>query len=243
MTGWLCFFSALTLFMATDLFPWNFLEAHTLIGRSLAQIQFPHRFLNFANLFLCLLLGTLLCQLFRESHANMKKAVNFVIGLNLIFLIFFLSNYATGNPAQKKYEYEALDRFATSAHYLPVGASMDRYAYDGKVHGEGFERAEMLSRTTHTARFSVKTSEGGTLTLPILNYPGYHAVDSSGTEYPIQNGYNSQISLDLPAGFDGELTVAFKDPVYWTAAIYVSLCSAILLCGILLKNNRKRKNA
>ena len=141
---------------------------------------------------------------------------------------------------QKKYETEALDTFATSLHYLPAGASTDRYAYTNEILTDGVEAVQPLSRTTHTARYSVKSENGGSIEIPVLNYRGYHAADPSGKEFPIQNGTNCRIHIDIPAGFDDVLTVEFKEPWYWRASIGLSAAGVLLWLITQRKEIRKK---
>ena len=233
-TACLGLFSLFGLFLTMDVFPWNFLESHTFAGRIMAQIQFPHRFLHIADLLLCLMLGHLLCSL--EIGSQMRSRIYAIIsGLNLIFLIFFLSDMATGFPAEKKYEYESLDTYATGLNYLPVGASTDRYVYTRGIISEGAERAEIISRKTHSAGIYASSIKGGTITLPVLNYPGYQVHDQAGNKFDIRSGENSRISIDLPAGFDGELDLVFTEPHYWTVSIFISFAALILMFVLVIK--------
>lgn len=231
-------FSGIALFMTMDCFPWNFLEMHTFLGNVMAQMQYPFRILVAANVLLCLVLGEV-CQVYESENQTLFKSVEKgILLLNFIFLVFFVSDFSTGKAMLKKYETEALDTFATSLHYLPAGASTDRYAYTNDILTDGVEQVQALSRTTHTARYSVKSENGGSLEIPVLNYRGYHAVDSSGKEIPIQNGTNCRIRVEIPAGFDDVLTVEFKEPWYWRAAI--ALSAAGVLLWLITQSKAKR---
>ena len=221
-------FSGIALFMTMDCFPWNFLEMHTFLGNMMSQMQYPFRILVAADLLLCLVLGQL-CHIYAaENHALSGIAEKGILLLNFIFLVFFVSDFSTGTAMQKKYETEALDTFATSLHYLPAGASTDRYAYTNDILTDGVVTVQPLSRTTHTARYSVKSENGGSIEIPVLNYRGYHAADPSGKEFPIQNGTNCRIHIDIPAGFDDVLTVEFKEPWYWRASIGLSAAGVLM---------------
>ena len=233
-------FSGIALFMTMDCFPWNFLEMHTFLGNMMSQMQYPFRILVAADLLLCLVLGEL-CQIYAaENHGLSGIAEKGILLLNFIFLVFFVSDFSTGTAMQKKYETEALDTFATSLHYLPAGASTDRYAYTNDILTDGVEAVQPLSRTTHTARYSVKSENGGSIEIPVLNYRGYHAADSSGKEFPIQNGTNCRIHIDIPAGFDDVLTVKFKEPWYWRASIGLSAAGVLLWLATQRKEIRKK---
>ena len=229
--------SGIAIFLTMDCFPWNFLEAHTRLGSMLAQIQYPSRFLSIADICLCVLLGGL-CLYFEKHEELFRKRIGMlIVVLNLVFLIFFVSDFSVGRKAVNKFETESLNTFLTSLHYLPAGASIERYDYTKGILSEGIDRAEILNQKTHSMLLHAESAGGGTLEVPVLNYKGYHVTDPAGNEYPIRFGTNCRICFDIPAGFNDDLLVAFREPAYWYAAIAVSAVSWILLI-ILIKKTR-----
>ena len=233
--------SGIAIFLTMDCFPWNFLEAHTRLGSMMAQIQYPSRFLFIVNICLCMLLGELCLHAEKLDEQIRKWTGTLIVTLNLVFLIFFVSDFSVGRKAVNKFETESLNTFLTSLHYLPAGASIERYDYTKGILSEGIEQAEILTRKTHSMLLHAESTNGGTIEVPILNYKGYHVTDPAGNEYPIRFGTNCRISFDVPAGFNDNLLIAFKEPAYWTAAIAVSAVFWILLtitikkaCGKLL---------
>ena len=231
--------SGIAIFLTMDCFPWNFLEAHTRLGSMLAQIQYPSRFLSIVNICLCVLLGGL-CLYFEKYEELFRKRIGMlIVVLNLVFLIFFVSDFSVGRKAVNKFETESLNTFLTSLHYLPAGASIERYDYTKGILSEGVERAEILDQKTHSMLLHAESTGGGTLEVPILNYKGYHVTDTAGNEYPIRFGTNCRICFDIPAGFNDDLLVAFREPAYWNAAIAVSAASWILLIIFIKKTRGK----
>ena len=233
--------SGIALFMSMDCFPWNFLEMHTFLGRTLAQMQYPFRILNAADLLLCLVLGELIASFSAEGPETLRKLRCGVLLLNLVFLVFFVSDYSTGQKMEKKYETEALDTFATSLHYLPAGSSTDRYAYTKGIRSEGVEECSLISRKTHETRFHARSENGGSLEVPVLNYRYYRVSDSSGNEYEIFNGENNRIRFMIPAGADDIYSIRFSAPWFWTAAIFVSLAGFTVLLITQRMNMRSAK--
>ncbi len=229
--------SGIAIFLTMDCFPWNFLEAHTRLGSMLAQIQYPSRFLSIVDICLCVLLGELCLHFAKYEELFRKRIGMLIVVLNLVFLIFFVSDFSVGRKAVNKFETESLNTFLTSLHYLPAGASIERYDYTKGILSEGVERAEILNQKTHSMLLHAESADGGTLEVPVLNYKGYHVTDSAGNEYPIRFGTNCRICFDIPAGFNDDLLVAFREPAYWNAAIGISAVSWILLI-ILIKKTR-----
>ena len=236
-------FSLFSLYLSTDSFPWNFMEAHTHIGQILAQVQFPFRFLMVANVTLCLLLGELLSDPALEMNELRKKADKIVLMLNFVFLVFFVSDYSSGRLYEKKYEYESLDSFVTGLLYLPSDAPTNRYDYTTDILSTDVEDVRLLSRKLHTMKLHVKSETGGSVEVPILNYKGYHVFDPDGNEFPIYKGKIGRIGFQVPAHFDGDVTVAFVDPWYWRAGIYISAAAGIVFLVIILVKNKKKRTA
>ncbi|MBQ6520838.1 MAG: hypothetical protein IJI14_19200 [Anaerolineaceae bacterium] len=239
--------SAIALILSMDCFPWNFLEAHTFFGRTLAMIQYPYRFMILADLLLCLVLGELCCVYADSSTGVLEKARKCALFLNVLYLIVFVNNFSTGVPAEYKYETASLDTFLTSLHYLPVGASTDRYAYKNSINSDNAEKAFVVSQKTHTTEIHVESSSGGTVEVPVLNYRYYHVYDMDGNEYEVRNGTNCRISFDLPAGFNGNLKIEFQQPWFWQAAFILSLISFVLLFSVFTVgksfDRKKRKGS
>ena len=101
--------SCVTLFMATNLFPWNSFALHSKFGNMLAQVQFPWRYIAFSCLFLCMLLGKVVLAFERDGLLSVKD-VGGISGKHLYYRIctcisviavimplFYLSEYVTLN--------------------------------------------------------------------------------------------------------------------------------------------------
>lgn len=70
------------------------------------------------------------------------------------------------------------------------------------------------------------SSEAQTVSLPIWNYPNYHASDAeNGTVYGIATGENNRIDITVAAGYNGTIAVQYVSPWYWHAAEFITLCS------------------
>ena len=74
----------------------------------------------------------------------------------------------------------------------------------------------------------------GRVVTPLLHYPYYRAVDlATGGELPLGAAVDRYLQVELPAGFDGEVAVFFREPAHWRLAEAVSLLTAaglLLLC-------------
>ena len=88
--------------------------------------------------------------------------------------------------------------------------------------------------------FSCEAANDGQVEIPRFNYKGYKAFDDSGLRYAISDGDNNCISVGIPGGFSGEITVDFYEPFYWRIAEIISAFSAVVLIilGLLHKNKK-----
>ena len=76
----------------------------------------------------------------------------------------------------------------------------------------------------------IGSEKEGVVQVPVLNYRGYQVIDQNGVEYPIAQNYNNLIQFSVPAGFEGDIMIDFKEPWYWRTAEVISLAMIMALC-------------
>ena len=104
-------------------------------------------------------------------------------------------------------------------------------------HPQARERTNAL--TTVTCKNT--GTDAARVTLPIFNYPNYHAVDAkTGTEFAIKTGDNKRVSVVLPAGYDGTFTVRYREPLSWRASEIISAAAALGMAALLIMTRRKK---
>ena len=134
-----------------------------------------------------------------------------------------------------------MDPFQTGLEYYLQGS--DYNLISTKIVAENIRLAEIVSRTSDSLNVHCRTDQSNLhhlVFVPVYNYKGYHVTDDSGKEYEIINGEQNHIGFELPDSFDGVITVKFRDPAVWTAALYVSAVSLLLLIILLvLKRSAK----
>ena len=217
------FFSFLTIFISTDLFPWDFFTRHVPLWRYLTQILFPWRFLSVAMLLLCLMAG----YLFMGPE---KKLQDITVAVTVVTVLIFNGILYGQRELVNIFDTTGVEKNPIYYEYFIEGSSL--YEFDTEVRGVNMDSAEILSQNSNTLKLYCKAgNEGGihSVTAPLYNYKGYHVLDDAGNEYEIQNGEQNFIRFDLPDGFSGTITVIFKDPFYWTAALIISCATALFL--------------
>lgn len=226
-------FSFLTLLFSTDVFPWNWLALHSRVWEILAQIQFPWRFLVFAVLFLTLLAGDI-----HEKEA-LPIPDHYLTGAGILMALWFLSNLFSFSGHTYFHDTLSIDPGRTGHEYLIEGTDWNEF--DPLPDGSGMDAVELISRTSDRAVLYCKASGSKgehRVTAPIFSYKGYHVTDTDGRELPIETDGQNRISFVLPDAYDGNVTVTFRDPAAWRAALGISALTAVILTVWLI---RKRK--
>ncbi len=230
--------SVLTLYMASNLFPWDHLAANFKLGNFLAQIQFPWRYMEFAVIFLTVLLGVVLNQALDGVEClslSYRQLGTGVFTISVLMAVIFASNYSerinSGNVmvVTESFETAELSSYSAGAcEYLRAGT--DKNALNGAYSYANMQTVALVSRNgTHMELYCEGTDQDGMIEIPVFHYKGYHVRDQNGTEYEIKDGTNNVINFSLPAGFSGNVTIDFEEPWYWRVAELLSLATAILL--------------
>ena len=225
----------ITLFMATNVFPWNALAHDSKVFDLLAQVQFPWRYVGIAIIFLTMLLGFILNQTDVTEYVKFSKSavigICAVISVGMTFL--FTGYYADNLERNVYYDTANMGTWGVMGEeYLRSNTHIENL--DGKIHIDGgTEYAESMIRTGCEMDIACKTgAEEGTVILPVINYKGYQVTDDDGKLYEITDSEEDLIRVELPAGFEGNLYLRFEEPLYWTISFAVSVLSVISLIGV-----------
>jgi len=188
--------SLLTLFMASDIFPWDFLEDNLFFGPAIASIQFPWRLIGIALIFMSITLGE--CIRFviatSEKHADTLSLVALLV--TILISVAMLNSYLHEGTFGTEY-YDAASLNVTDLgdnEYLMTGADTGNLDYDITTDGKTY------------------------VEYPIFNYPYYRATDSEGNELTIETGDNCRIRVLIPDNFQSEIHIEFKEPALWRVA-------------------------
>lgn len=222
-------FSAIFLFVSSNIFPWDFIAEHSVIGNFLAQVQFPWRYLSIAIVFLTMLLGELL-DLMPESLWNVSGELfkSILCVVCVIMVCWFSSDYCNNMSVVNYYETAELNnkRIMNKAEYLIVNT--DRNLLSNDIVTKNMGDVKLVKRIGNYFELSCSVAETeGYIELPLYNYKGYKVVDQAGNQYAITNGTNNVVAFLLPAGFSGIITVKFVEPWYWRIAMCISILYAM----------------
>lgn len=228
-------FAGVSLWVASSMFPWNFI-AHSIPGGGLlTQVQFPWRYLVIADIFLVLLLGAL-CQKVSEFIRNIL--VYIVVLISIITVASFQIAYIRDANITYFNDEKDLNTFYIGREeYLVKGTKSDELK--GEVYGTGIVESKVIDARGTAMTIAVKTDEEEAyLVAPKLNYSGYQVSDSDGKNYEIENGPNNEIAINIAPKFDGNIYIKYKEPIHWRIAEVISVVMAIIVLIYLVRDGR-----
>lgn len=222
--------SVLLLWMSSNIFPWNFIVDHVPFMGWIDIIQFPWRFLPFAQLFLSLLLCLLLVKIENETRERVEPVL-------LLLLIVTTAQMFSGVIQQRTHEelYNAagLDSFfLVYKDYVRTGTDVDYF--DGKVYANN---AEVTGEYTKQGKYAMiecqaaDSAEDAWVEFPIMNYKNYTAYGENGQKFTVADGDNNVVRVMLPGGYSGTVAVVYEIPKGYRAADICSLIVLIMMTG------------
>ncbi len=235
---WVCGgFATVTLLMATEFFPWNRIATWGGVLRSMVyNMQFPWRFLTLASLFLTVIT----CFAFRllkrhYSQTVFGGAITLFLCVTVVTSMWFFYDTMNRNDAVRIYDVHDLGSMHIgSSEYLPADTDVYALTEDNLMQSEEIEMTNYSKNGTTIVATVANGAAEGYVELPLLYYDGYVAEDTQGLELTLEKGTNNVIRLLVPANYEGEVKVAFREPVIWRIAEVVSAVMVVALAILLL---------
>lgn len=223
------------IFLSSELIPWNYLYP---LKKFFEVMQFPWRFLGIATLFICVC-GGFGFRMFVQRAKLKNISIMVLIGVVCITNIIVLNNL---NPLpfqkiEQKIYWERIT-FSTDDDYLYRGMNIkelfaikDQYISEAVIYN--------WRKILTSVSFSYSAKENSTITLPLVNYPGYVAVNQTGEDIPVKENGNHMIMIRLPEG-EGTVKVYYAGLTLFKIADYMTLFSlVVLLCSISFVQKQK----
>lgn len=233
----------LSLWMSTYFFPWNIPERIPQLATILAPYQFPMRFTAMALVF-AVLLGAYALKNLRLLCDGITAKLVFA-GLCMLAVLHFLFYSGMLLALQEPIKVTGAGGLDTRNAVI-TGEYLLENTYAGSVNDVRPKADEGIvihdyKKEKGVITLSVENTGGneGHVSVPFFAYKGYQAKDhASGAQLPIDCDYQNIMMLRIPADYQGEITVAFSEPLYWRMAEAVSL---IVLGGIVFFEYAKKK--
>lgn len=237
-------FSALALWLASDMFPWDFLSKY--VSESVATIQFPWRFVGIACICLSVLLGCLLDTI--GEHAKVRGIEKMTSRwLPVVFMIcafvqgaVFFGQYASNDYRTSFRDTAELDPYAVTSFFLREGIADDEPLDMSYPASSGIEQYELMGRDGTTLSAYIKAGRGSFWEFPVFYYPYYRLYDESGSLIPISDGSHHLIRADFSDEYEGNITLCYREPVLWRISELISL-AAVIACVALSQRVKRVK--
>lgn len=228
----------LSLYMSTNLFPWDTLCRN--LGSLVYNLQFPWRMLSVGTLFLTVLLG---CTLVMMKKTCGEKAYQvflvIVLATSVITAEFML--YDRLNTSKGIYVYDGVS-FANKGsgslnEYIPSETNVGLLNVYTPLATDNLSLTDYQKSYTNIT-FSVQETKQkqGNVTVPLLYYAGYEAKDDRGNLLVLTKDDNGIMNVVVPAGFDGTITIRYAGFWYWRVAEIVSVVSFVIFLYFAVKS-------
>ena len=241
IAGW---FAVLAMLMSLSLFPWDRIQFLNGITATLvSSIQFPNRFLTIANICLTAVAGVV-AKYVLDNKVRLLTACYYG---GMIFLVFISNIYLLDNAMDRSgviriYNSEGMGTgYIAGAEYLPHGANDSLFMYHDPIGTEDIEVTdyEKLSLGAE-ARITDSGGLGGEVAFSLLYYKGYHAYDlDTGEELTCFAGDNFEVTVEIPADYEGNVKVRFESPWYWRAGEILTLLTLLTMTIFIWGEKRK----
>lgn len=236
-----------SLYLASDIFPWDKLAATTSIGRLLAQVQFPWRYVTMSIIFSSLVFAWLFRKFEDKDFGNKTRllklgAVACVALIGMASAMFFDGAYIDDIRFKEWFDGGDIDTWSIGAGEYKLGKITD--SMKGEVIFDNMQTVNLIERDgTKMELYCETANHVGTVDVPILNYKGYVVTDEYGNTYDIIDGKNHTITFKIPPNYKGHITVDFKIPWYWRGSEIISLAGVIALCVIYGRAYKRKKKS
>lgn len=231
--------SAVILAAATGLFPLDFFQSLSpLLARVISVLQVLSRLLSPLSLTLTLA-ACCAFWLLRQKKAAGRQLLAAGVCLCSVVSAFYYYDEVLSRSWNAYRVYDVSQLLVYQNHnneYLYEDANLATLRTAVTHSEDEGVRIDEVSRDglSLTIRCANTADVPGRVVTPLLHYPYYRAVDTAtGEELPLGAAVDRYLQVELPAGYDGEVAVFFREPAHWRLAEAVSLLTAaglLLLC-------------
>ncbi len=238
----------LAVLLASNLFPWDFLQSIPKAGRLFGMIQFPFRFLMFAVL--CLAPVTAIAV---DTCLKPRKEAGVIVVLAacFVFALFSFDGYLEQNETLMRDKFETCVEDKLGQDYVNLDyydrntdaqavVKMDRriLANDETL------RIYDLQREGVSMRFHYQKAAAGEvfLELPLYSVEGYEARElHTGEKLTVTAGDGSRVRVYLPAALEGRIKVWYQAPFSFRVCDFISAGTAIAGAVVAIWRMLKKK--
>ncbi|MCR5716860.1 MAG: hypothetical protein K6G23_08445, partial [Lachnospiraceae bacterium] len=233
--------AVVTLVLSLQIFPWDAIyEAGGIPAKIVASIQKPYRLLTIATVAAVVVAGALI----REAGEHPKRATllaGLFLSLGILQAAFVTEDLLFHKPQIAIENVEAIGtETLAGAEYIRNGVEYRSLSATQILFGEGVH-GEVLAQdgTMRRLQLQNESTQLSYAEVSLLWYPGYQAMDTErGELLTVDASDTGRVRVWLPAGFEGEVIVAFHARPLWRAADLISLCTLLILLFVGIRAAR-----
>lgn len=234
-------FSVLAMIFSLSVFPWNKLHFINQVTATLiSSLEFPHRFLTIATVSLTVVCGVVAkwlwngdrqCEEAGEKRKYLPVYGMIMAGLLCVSSVYLMNDLLNKGNFVRIYNCEGMSTgYVSSGEYLPHGTDTTQLMYKDVIAEDNIKIRSYHKKGLSTQTVCTNNSNReGFLQFPMLYYKGYIAREKeTGKRLPLYDGNNHMVSVAVPAGFEGNVSVEFVSPWYWRVAEVISLTAFVI---------------
>ena len=231
--------TALFIFAGTPFFPWFQIIKIRFLTMPVASLQFVWRFLSITGVFATALIAEIFSHI-SGGKRNLKYARICLLTVMILpgLIYSFEINIEKAHSRFSSDSSALYSKWCSLDEYLI--ADTDYFDVSPDYSTTGDIRITDYSKNGTAVTFTYETEKGGTVDLPLFNYPYYRADTDDGKVIPIENGNNNCIRLSLAQNSQGTVNVQFHTPLLWILSLIVSIVSILALAFISRFKLRKK---
>ena len=231
--------TALFIFAGTSFFPWKQIIKIGFLTMPVTSIQFVWRFLAVSGVFATVIICEILSRLFAGSKNHRYAALCLLTVMLLPGLVYSFIGTADKTFSRFSFDSSALiSKWCSLEEYLIAGTDSSDVVPEFTTSGD--VKITSYSKEGTKITFTYEAGNGGTVELPVFNYPYYRA-EADGTQIPVEDGTNHRIRLNISRDSKGTLHVQFRTPVLWILSLTASILG-ILILAVLHVFKKPSKN-
>ena len=232
---WLLLFAgAACTVLASKLVPWSHIVQLT---RGMVEIlQFPWRFLLLAAVCFALCGGDGFARLLRGNGMR-ASVITLVIAVSCAMPYL---NSVSGTAERFELGFGAKTYMEFPEYQIEGTSAEDTRSRQVMIAGDAHISDYEKNGVRITCRLEAK--ENTSVMFPIFGFPGY-AAEINGERIAWHLGENNRLTVDIPAGTSGELSIRYAGKALWRIADAVSLLTAVGLAAWCIRRKRGYKRS
>ena len=217
---------------SSSLFPWKLLSGNWLFHLFASYVQYPWRFFSMAVCFLSVVSAAAFYRFYERKEP--KKLCFFALLLAVFSSQYMIDDYMR-SPAAVWSEMDVTPMIGQWEYLYP--GTKKQHLNQNFIPSDDHVIVADMKKEGLSVQFSYSmeaVQEESYIDVPLLYYPGYHAVDASGREVPIQRSETNLIRV-IPENNNGWVSVTFHENISWRVAEVISLLSLVWVVVEMLR--------